>query len=1039
MLCDEEDFVIGEEKEYIRTGFTAGKATSRTSILTTIVKMMIPNRRVTSLLFCLVLLSHSLPAQYILNQWTTTNGLPQNSVNAIAQDREGYLILGTFGGLVKFDGVKFTHIDIIDNNMISNRILSVLFDDQQTLWIGTEGGGLTRFRNDSVRNFTGTDGLEDEVVTALCLDQSGRLWIGTRNGIQSIFHDTVRHEGLPAPPERRWVYSLYRDSQGILWANIGGDVYRKAEKGDFEKVVFQTQNKNGSHVFLCEDREKRLWFRDDRRIGAALDHSVSQKKWPVSFSIKREYERMIEDSLRCFWLGSLEGGLFDGGREFTKPQFTSYALPDGKKNFHIRCTFIDNEGNRWFGTDGDGLIQVKGKKISIISTGQGLSNEIIEPVMEDTKGNVWVGTNCGGLNKISSSGTISPVPLRLHSSPLCVWSLAEDRHGRIWAGTYGDGLYCLEREKITVFNNRNGLTSTMVLALKADRKGNMWIGTNGGGLDVYRGGKFTSYRQRDGLVNDNIRYIYEDRDSSIWIGTLGGLSHLVDGKFTNYTTADGLTNNYIRSIYRDADSILWIGTYGGGLLSYADGVFKAITTKSGLFDNVVSAIIDDGKGCFWITCNRGIYSVNRQLLLDFINDRTSEIYCAAYGVEEGLVSNETNGGFQPAAWMTRDDRILFPTVKGLAILPLANVLPTNAHIPSVLIERIIVNQHEYSSGPKITIPYGNQHIEIQYTAPSFSDYQHLVFKFRLEGLQKDWVMAGSLRSAFYSGLQPGSYHFQVIAANNGVWNQAGASVDMTVPAPWWGTWKFRGFIFTAAATGVFFIFYQRNRRRLQKEAEHLEFSRKLMDSVERERKLIAADLHDSIGQELLIIKNRALLALQETKKKNIIEQIEEISASASHAIDQTREISYNLRPYQIDQLGLKKALESITVRIARMTSTSFDVHIGDINAVVPKEWQIHLYRIVQECVSHVVKHAGAKECRVSVFFKPPNIVIELFNDGTGSMKTDAGPKDRQHKHADLQSMAEHIRILGGTFQIHSKPGKGTEIRIEILLQGNPHV
>ncbi|MFZ1978642.1 MAG: two-component regulator propeller domain-containing protein, partial [Bacteroidota bacterium] len=990
--------------------------------MNTIGKMMIRYRRIASLLACLVLLSQSLPAQYILNQWTTTKGLPQNSVNAIAQDREGYLILGTFSGLVKFDGVKFAHIDVIDNKMLSNRILSLLFDDQQTLWIGSEGGGLARFRNDSIRNFTGADGLDDEVITALCADRSGRVWIGTRNGIQSIFHDSIRHEPLQAPQDHRWVYSLFKDSQGILWANIGGGVYRKAENGNFEKVVFRTQNRFGAHVFLCEDHEKRLWFRDGQNIGAATDHSVSQTKYSMSFRIKREYERMIEDSLHCFWLGSIDGGLFDGGREFSKSQFTSYALPNGKNGFHIRCAFIDGEGNRWFGTEGNGLIQIKEKKISIISTDQGLSNEIIEPVMEDTKGNIWVGTNCGGLNKIFPDGKISWIPLRRQAPPVCVWSLAEDRQGGIWVGTYGDGLYYLKGNDIKVFNDRNGLTNNIILALKADRTGNLWIGTNGGGLDVYRKGTFTSYTHKDGLVNDNISYIYEDHDSSLWIGTLGGLSHFVKGRFTNYTIADGLTNNYVRSIYRDSDGILWIGTYGGGLLSYSEGIFKAITTKNGLFDNVVSAIVDDGKGCFWMTCNRGIYCVNRRMLVDYINDRISEIYCTAYGIEEGLLSDETNGGFQPAAWKTKDDRILFPTVKGLAILPLASASITDAHVPPVHIERVIVNQKEYSTGPKIIIPYGNQHIEIQYTALSFSDYQHMVFKFRLEGLQNDWVVAGQRRSAFYSGLPPGDYRFQVIAANNGLWNETGAMVDMTVPPPWWGTWKFRGSVFFIVVLSGFLLYYQRKRIRLQKELEHLEFSRKLIDSVEQERRIISSELHDSIGQELLIIKNRALLALQEPKKKNILEQMEEISSAASHAIDQTREISYNLRPYQIDQLGLKKALESITTRIAKVSSTKFDVHIDEINEVVPKEWQIHLYRIVQECVGNVSKHAKANECRMSVLFKKPYIVIEVFDDGPGFMTAKRRKKSQERRGIEFQSMAEHIRILGGTFELHSLPG-----------------
>jgi signal transduction histidine kinase/ligand-binding sensor domain-containing protein len=996
------------------------------------------HKRTALLLVCSLLFSRTLFPQYILDQWTTANGLPQSTVNAVAQDRQGYVLLGTSGGLVKFDGLRFTNIEALANKMLSNRILSLLSDGSRTLWIGTEGGGLTRFRNDSVRNFTSADGLDDGVITALCADRSGKVWIGTRNGIQSLFGDKILTEPLPARQSSR-VFSLFQDSQGILWANIGGDVYRKAENGSFEKVVFPAQKKSGHSFFLCEDREKRLWFRDGENIGAAADHSVSQTKWSVSFQIMREYERAIQDSSGNFWIASLGGGLYDGGKDFSKRQFDSYVLPGGKGKFHVLCAFIDREGNRWFGTDGDGLIRIKEKKFELISTGDGLLNEMIKPVMEDSKGNIWIGMNCSGLNKISATGSISSVPMHLKSPNSCVWSLAEDREGNIWAGTSGDGLYCFNGRNFVILNDRNGLSSNTVFALQSDQAGNVWIGTNGGGLNVYRGGILKVYRQKDGLVNDSIRTIYEDRDHSLWIGTLDGLSHFENGKFTNYTAANGLTNNSVRSIYRDSDGILWIGTNGGGLISCRNGIFKPVTTANGLFDNVVSTIIDDGNGSFWMTCKRGVYSVNRALLKEYIDGRVSEICCTAYGVEEGLADSEINGGFQPAAWKTRDNLILFPTAKGLAVLPLEKVTPANASIPPVCIERIIVDQHEYAPGTKIEIPYGSRHIEIQYTALNLSNPQHVFFKFKLEGLQKDWVVAGSRRSAFYSDLPSGDYRFQVLAAKGGLWNQFGAAVDLTILTPWWGSWLFRCSALLIVGLLGFFFYNERKRiwiwmwMHLHRDSGHLENSRRLLDSVEKERKRIAGELHDSIGQDLLIIKNRALLALQEPKKKNMLEQLEQISTSVSHAIDQTREISYNLRPYQIDQLGLKKALESITGRLARVSSTRFEVQIDELDEIVPKERQIHLYRIVQECVSNVVKHADAKECRVSVQFKAPHIIIEISDNGKGFVYAAERSKKPQQRGIGLQSTAERIRVLGGTFKLHSIPGKGTTIRIEIPL------
>jgi len=241
----------------------------------------------------------------------------------------------------------------------------------------------------------------------------------------------------------------------------------------------------------------------------------------------------------------------------------------------------------------------------------------------------------------------------------------------------------------------------------------------------------------------------------------------------------------------------------------------------------------------------------------------------------------------------------FPTIRGLAVIPLVRV-KTDTKIPPVHIEHVLVNQVEYPLTSRIEIPYDRRQIEIHYTALNFSDPQHTMFKYWLDGFHGEKIDAKKRRVAYYSNLASGEYTFHVIAANSdGVWNSEGASVVLVIKPPYWETWYFRTTAGCIILVIGFAIYYQRDRRRKRGLLEQQKFTHQLLESMETERKRIASELHDSLGQELLIIKNRALIALGDMKnKKNIKEQLDEISNTASQAIQEARGISYNLHPYQ---------------------------------------------------------------------------------------------------------------------------------------------
>jgi signal transduction histidine kinase len=308
-----------------------------------------------------------------------------------------------------------------------------------------------------------------------------------------------------------------------------------------------------------------------------------------------------------------------------------------------------------------------------------------------------------------------------------------------------------------------------------------------------------------------------------------------------------------------------------------------------------------------------------------------------------------------------------------------------------------------------------------------------MFKYWLDGFHGEKIDAKKRRVAYYSNLASGEYTFHVIAANSdGVWNSEGASVVLVIKPPYWETWYFRTTAGCIILVIGFAIYYQRDRRRKRGLLEQQKFTHQLLESMETERKRIASELHDSLGQELLIIKNRALIALGDMKnKKNIKEQLDEISNTASQAIQEARGISYNLHPYQIDRLGLKKAIESIITRAAQTTTMILTSDIDPLDNLVPKEMGIHVYRIIQECINNILKHAKATTCRVTIKRWNDRLNIDIEDNGIGF---DTSGEIIQSKHGfGLHGIAERARLLGGTMRIESNAGIGTRILLTIKI------
>jgi signal transduction histidine kinase len=497
----------------------------------------------------------------------------------------------------------------------------------------------------------------------------------------------------------------------------------------------------------------------------------------------------------------------------------------------------------------------------------------------------------------------------------------------------------------------------------------------------------------------------------------------------------------VRALKQDNDGTLWIGTYDSGLGRFKDGRFTSYTTRDGLFDNGVFQILEDASGWFWMSSNRGIFRVPKQELIDFAEGRIKKLNCLAYNKEDGMPSTECNGGRWPAGVKTHDGKLWFPTMGGLAMIDPGS-LTYNTQPPPVVIEEMRINNNpapiaEWDTALRdpqaaIRILPGQDNFEIKYAALSFINSENLRFKYKLEGVDDDWVEAGVRRTAYYSHVAPGSHIFRVLAANaDGTWNLTGASVRVTVVPPFWRTWWFTALVTLVilGAVAAVWKFRIAQLRRVQVAQEA--FARQLIASQEAERKRIAAELHDSLGQSLVVIRNWAMLGASQIENNAPARQeLDEINTIASRTINEVREIAYNLGPYHLERLGFEKSIRDMATRLAKSSGVNITTKLDAVDGALSSETQMSLYRVAQEALNNMAKHSRATETRIELKRESLGVRLTVTDNGCGfdpqTAKASEVP-DVSRAGFGLNGMAERVRLLGGAFTIRSAPEQGTTV------------
>ena len=711
--------------------------------------------------------------QYALQVWKTENGLPQNAIQAIAQTRDGYLWLGTERGLVRFDGVQFTVFDKGNTPGMLNSNTQALFEDHEgNFWVGTWGGLYQMKDGRIVSSWTTHDGLRSNRVIVICEDRHGAIWVGTSGGgISRVAHGKIEatyttREGLSS--DRVW--SIVEDRDGSLWIGTDGGGLNRFRDGRFT-VYREPEGVPPIVQSLFVDSGGDLWIGSDgggllRRRGETFRVFGARDGLP-----NETVGTLQEDRDGNIWIGT-QGGL----SRLADDRITSFVPADGLSDDTVLSICEDGEGSLWVGTATGGLDRLKDGKFTAYTKKEGLSSDRIRTIYEDAEGAVWLGTRGAGVNRFFN-GVFSSFTSKDGLSGDFVRSVFEDGAGHLWIGTWADGLSERIGGKFRAFRHKDGLPSDIVRSMYRDRAGTLWVGTDDGGLVAVRGGRFQVYGRREGLSGNTVLAILQDHAGALWVGTEGGgLNRFEDGRFRAYTTADGLSDDTVVSLYEDSDGCLWIGTDGGGLNRFKDGRFTHFTRKTGLFDDVQYEILEDGRGNLWMSCSRGIFRVRRSDLEDVAEGRRSTVTSVSFGRADGMRSAECSGFTQPAGWKARDGRLWFPTVEGAVVID-PDRIKTNTRPPPVVIEQVRVDHVAVPKSDESEVVPGRGDLEFHYTALSFVDPDRVLFRYMLEGFDREWVDAGTRRTAFYTNIPPGKYRFRVAACNNdGVWNLDGDSV-----------------------------------------------------------------------------------------------------------------------------------------------------------------------------------------------------------------------------------------------------------------------
>ncbi|MFZ4621900.1 MAG: ligand-binding sensor domain-containing protein [Bacteroidota bacterium] len=1003
------------------------------------------------ILLSIFLFSFILSAQQsALKHITINDGLSQNFIYSIYQDAKGFIWFGTKDGLNRYDGYTFRiyRKDNADTTSLTDNTVTAIHQTvHDRLWIGTAAGGVVEFdqRRSVFRKiqhpFPSIPPLREHQINVISSTRDGRILIGSA-GAGLFIYDPVTETWQVFRSDSAKTESLYgnsivdvaEDSAGTIWVAANG-LNVIAKDGRISRVDRGQEDPlspgvNRISALYC-DPVGRMWV--SFRNGIDL-YSGSSVRHIFTASNENNY----------YWMGKIRRA--SNGVLWTTSVHHLHRIDPKTFDVQVAASFneerisggfaVDGSDNVWVGTGGWGAVLYNPRTDAF---GKRTGNYLTELFNDEFAKLDVFAVRTPGLATFDPGmrGNEFRTPFRSTSGDLFI--ATSDAH--IFRITAGGAV----RRHLLVPENTPDRKSHAPTAIFEDSTHTVWIIRNNGLV------RFEDRPQLFGLIPlypdsssqpnssgyTDITAVTVTRDGMIWFGTpTNGLLKLDPNTFQktwyHYREFDpnSISHNHVLSIAEDPNSperFLWIGTDGGGLnrLDRRSGTFTAVNEHHGFPNNTVYGILTDERKTFWISTNKGL-----------VNFNPADGSMKKFDVYDGLQSNEFN---RKEFFRQPGGRMIFGGVNGYNAFYPSKIVANNV-VPKVnftdlrLFNKPVLFRSDSSVlrqpiefTEKIELNYSDNVVTIEFAAMEFTASAKNSYKYRLEGFDNDWIQNGTSRTATYTNIDPGQYTFCVKAANgDGMWNEEPAKIILVIRPPFWWTWWFLTIVSLIFLSTGPIIYYLRVSGLKKEQLRQHEVSRMLIESQESERKRIAQEMHDSLGQELLVIKNRALMGLKSvldgSKEQR---QLQQISEGTTNILKLVRSLSHNLRPPELDRLGLTETIRSILTNIREVSGKTLHAEVDEIDGLIAKENEINIIRILQESLSNIEKHSGASEITILVKAEQHAVRLEIRDNGKGF-----SPESVRHG-IGLAGISERVRILGGSLSIVSTAAEGTTLSITL--------
>lgn len=964
--------------------------------------------------------------------WVLENGLPQNTVQALAQSAEGYVWVGTEAGLARFDGREFQIFGRDSAAALpSGDINCLLAARDGALWIGTEQG-LARWKNGTMTAFSRQDGLPGDEIRALVQAGDGTVWVWTDGGLARLNGDRFEmgaRYGLP-PGQTTAVFA---EQDGALWVlrTHGLEVYKD---GHWAAIAWQSSWPLDGAFLAQQLPDGTLALAGNRslvltRSGRVLQRLTVGKELPGA-----RIQALLADRDGGLWIGTNQGLA-----RLVAGKLQLFPTGDPLNSVSVLSLVEDHEGNLWVGTETNGLHILRDRRFFTFDMREGLASDATTTAVEDATGTLWVGTRGWGLNAVplrkGGIGTeLFPAPAAIRTYTVrsglasdVILSLAAAPNGDLWVGT-PDGLNRIHGGRIDTYTLADGLPDDFIRSLLVDRDGSLWIGTRHGLAHWTRGAggqtQMKIYTQANGLGNDLVGAMTRDARGDLWVATLAGLSRLSDGKIANFTTADGLSSDVATALLPRGDGTLLIGTESHGLDRWNGQRFSS-AAPGGLDQTTIHAILDDGRGHLWFATGNGIARCDEAA---GAGRSAGCSHWVEFGTADGLRTQQMATNSHPSAWRSSDGNLWFATTKGLVEVDPArfrlNTLP-----PPVALERFAVDnvdQPLHTTGARLSIAAGHVDFEFDYAGLSFIAPQEVRYRYMLQGFDRGWTNAGARRAAYYTNIPPGHYTFRVEAANNdGLWNRTGAQLSFDLQRHFYQTLWFYALLLAAVVGSILVLL------RLRLRVAEGEFR-----AVLRERSRIAREIHDTLAQGYVGVSVQLEVLAALLRRKNLDEAARQLDATREYVREGLADARQSIWALRTQDSGD----ETLPVKLRRMVDQAADADLKSQFSVfgafrpLPAATERELLRVAQEAIHNVKKHAAARELLVKLEYDQEMIVLEVRDDGRGGAV--------RHRpgfasgHFGITGMQERVEAIGGTLEIQSPPGMGTTVYVRVPVSAH---